>query len=481
MQYNFAKHLRTLGDDLLLPRTRNAHKFLGLMLQATRRIQPHRILWHPYSTHTLDETQARVIIPRVSIAQNTIYVRAWDYPKDLTEAFAILRGVERKYGKIREFKWMRDAEEQGLYQNVLWAAFWESGSLENVPRSGEMLYIPKPVRGRGGGEGGIGFTELGDLILSTERVVQPESDVNAMGKAVQLNNSNENTLTIKVERARTSIFASLPSLLPYPPFSVSDKIFNPNPSSVPPQSPSKRAAIAHALLDWGGFAPLSPIFKDGKSPYNVDLEDEGREVDREKLRKVLNKAATFVGRPDPSFAVPPPPPPTETAAAAEVEVVSQSDGVPEAEGPNLELERAVNDSRLAPTQNRSWFLPSPPLDVPSATATPTTKKNNITPTNTESAARNTKQEKILAKAKAATRAVHAPKVQVKAATFTSPTIIKPKPIQIAFAKGSMSREKQVEESARKSAGPTSSASKTSGAEKEKGLRNRFWEVAGKWL
>lgn len=177
------------------------------MLPATRRLQPHCILWRPYSTHTLDETQARVIIPRVSIARNSIYVRVWDYPKDPTEAFAILRGVERKYGKIREFKWMRDPEEKGLYQNVLRAAFWESASLENVPRKGEILNIPRPVRGRGGGKGGVGFLELGDLVISTERVVQLENEeeyVNAMGKAVELNNSNEQTLTIKVERARTS-------------------------------------------------------------------------------------------------------------------------------------------------------------------------------------------------------------------------------------------------------------------------------------
>lgn len=226
------------------------------------------------------------------------------------------------------------------------------------------------------------------------------------------------------------------------------------------------------MLDWGGFAPLSPIYKDGKSPYNVDLEDQGREVDREKLRKVLNKAATLVNRPDPSFTLPPPPP-AEAAAAVKAEVASQLDDVPEVEEPTLGPERTVKNFRLAPTQNRSWILPSPPPDVPPAT--PTTIERNMIPTNTETVAQNTKQKKILAKSKAATKAVYTPKVQMKATASTFPTLTKPKPIQKAPAKESMSQ------SDTKSAGPTSPASKTSEAEKEKGLKDRFLGVVGKWF
>lgn len=39
--------------------------------------------------------------------QGTIFIRPWDGVKSMPEAFAIIRGVERKYGKIRDFMLMR--------------------------------------------------------------------------------------------------------------------------------------------------------------------------------------------------------------------------------------------------------------------------------------------------------------------------------------------------------------------------------------
>jgi hypothetical protein len=41
------------------------------------------------------------------VAQRTIHVRAWEHPESMADAFAIVRGVERKYGRIRDFMWVR--------------------------------------------------------------------------------------------------------------------------------------------------------------------------------------------------------------------------------------------------------------------------------------------------------------------------------------------------------------------------------------
>lgn len=58
---------------------------------------------HTRSHATIEKVGA----PRVGLAENTIYVRAWKHPDSMADAFAIVRAVEKKYGRLREFKWVR--------------------------------------------------------------------------------------------------------------------------------------------------------------------------------------------------------------------------------------------------------------------------------------------------------------------------------------------------------------------------------------
>jgi hypothetical protein len=98
-----------------------------MSLTARRVVIRHRnpCIWRTYSTETTHESESRrspfpsrrrsfdsdtderVKIPRVSVAQRTIHVRAWEHPESMADAFAIVRGVERKYGRIRDFMWVR--------------------------------------------------------------------------------------------------------------------------------------------------------------------------------------------------------------------------------------------------------------------------------------------------------------------------------------------------------------------------------------
>lgn len=54
-----------------------------------------------------DGTKGRARIPRPSMARKTIYIRAWEHPASMAEAFAIVRGIEWRYGRIRDFRWTR--------------------------------------------------------------------------------------------------------------------------------------------------------------------------------------------------------------------------------------------------------------------------------------------------------------------------------------------------------------------------------------
>lgn len=58
-----------------------------------------------------------------------------------------------------------------------------------------------------------------------------------------------------------------------------------------------KAAIGHAFLDWGGFAPLQPLFE--TSPF-TSLSQVPK-AHESNMRLALNKWSQILDRPDPSF------------------------------------------------------------------------------------------------------------------------------------------------------------------------------------
>lgn len=167
-------------------------------------------------------------------------------------------------------------------------------------------------------------------------------------------------------------------------------------------SNSKRTATAHALLDWGGFAPLPAMFG-SDSPYNTDKEDIP--VDRENLRKMLNMAAQRTGRPDPSFEASPASPPAAANLVVEVvEPVVETGLEPAATKASEPLAPAPASSPL-----NSWTMPKPydPFTKPYLNTTTTTNlrtHNSTTTTHAQSPAApkhkpNANARKQLARAK----------------------------------------------------------------------------------
>lgn len=144
---------------------------------------------------------------------------------------------------------------------------------------------------------------------------------------------------------------------------------------------SKRAAAAHAFLDWGGFAPLAPMFG-AESPFNADKEDVP--VDRENMRRALNMAAQLTGRPDPSFAPPPAPEVVQTPPEAESVVdlepqqtISEA-AEPLAPPPATSLLEAwtIPEASLAEKPVQRTTAPPPKRSsLPTAAANPTPKAN----------------------------------------------------------------------------------------------------------
>lgn len=155
---------------------------------------------------------------------------------------------------------------------------------------------------------------------------------------------------------------------------VHDTVFYHNKVEPPEISLGKQSATAHALLDWGGFAPLPAMFG-SDSPYTSDKEDIP--VDRENLRKVLNMAAQWTGRPDPSFEASPPPPVAANPVAEVTEPVIQSSVEPTTARDTEFLTPAPASSSL-----NSWTIPEPHIPAtkpyPDTTSTDRRPRNSTT-------------------------------------------------------------------------------------------------------
>jgi len=159
---------------------------------------------------------------------------------------------------------------------------------------------------------------------------------------------------------------------------------------VPSYTNRKQLALGHALLDWGGFATLKPMFG-SESPYNSDQEDVP--VDSEGMRKVLNMAARFTRRPDPSF---------ETPAVPEVTKLVKEEAEKETEK-KVETHIRPTPARL---RSRSWSLPPPPADSQTPISPPNRAKNARSPDGTKvpagtvtGASATVRQQQLLTKAK----------------------------------------------------------------------------------
>ncbi|KAH9927832.1 uncharacterized protein B0H18DRAFT_1104001 [Fomitopsis serialis] len=107
--------------------------------------------------------------------ETTIFVRPWDGIQTMPELLAMIRGLERRYGRIREYEVMRDYDFRSLYIPYFWINFEDTASLERTPETPHLLKVDTPVVDLAR-SGGIGLEDLQGL-LNPEDYVSPEDDM----------------------------------------------------------------------------------------------------------------------------------------------------------------------------------------------------------------------------------------------------------------------------------------------------------------
>ncbi|KAI0628370.1 hypothetical protein C8Q77DRAFT_1148027 [Trametes polyzona] len=93
----------------------------------------------------------------------SIYVRAWDEIDSMPSFFAMLRGVEKRFGRAREFRIQRDYDVETTYTNYFIVDLESEEAYKRVPEAGTSIKVEVPVVNKNR-PGGIGLEELQDLL-----------------------------------------------------------------------------------------------------------------------------------------------------------------------------------------------------------------------------------------------------------------------------------------------------------------------------
>lgn len=229
---------------------------------------------------TIDDRGRQVWVSKsADRPKRVIQLRFAYVPESMVDALSAIREVERNFGRIRDYRPLRDADRPSEYQAIFWAAFESPESFKLVPPSGITLKVP--VSARENQEGGPGLTDILGLLEPRERG-RLDHPATPLFKNSDKDKSDDTVRTIDVEVRRVT----------------ETEIRYRNTERPPIRSRAMKAAIGHAFLDWGGFASLPPLYE--TSPFTNPTQDL-KEPGMDNMRLALNKWSQVLDRPDPSF------------------------------------------------------------------------------------------------------------------------------------------------------------------------------------
>ncbi|KAG2069656.1 hypothetical protein BDR04DRAFT_1101304 [Suillus decipiens] len=314
----------------------------------------------------------------VSSARRTVAIRATKrLAGGMVDAFAVIRGVERKFGRIREYRFIRDGEVTSDYQTLCWAAFQSEDSMNFIPVDGITINVPAATQDPTIPEGGPGLAHLQGLFDAKDVDSSSPPTYSAEGPSTQ-----PRLIELTVKRA------------------ASDLRFNGD--STPLNiTKGRRVAIGHNFYEWGGFYPLKPLYT--SSPFTSPSDEPPPTPDHEQMRIALNKWSQILERPDPSFAQ------MEAVAKAEVQADTQEGMTVDSEPPSdssTSIKLSQRSRRKTRREVDSWVPISTPQPTNSAPPPPgamTLKRRTMPKTLQPSTPKVSRKERLLEQARSQAR------------------------------------------------------------------------------
>ncbi|KAI1785273.1 hypothetical protein LXA43DRAFT_929102, partial [Ganoderma leucocontextum] len=166
----------------------------------------------------------------------SVYVRTWDEIGSMPEFFAILRGVERRFGPVREFRVARDVDITTKYHNYFMLEFAEDAAFERIPAQGTNIKVAVPVIKKDL-PGGLGLADLQSLLEQQERdpeldAESPEGGLGLYGAPIAVVDGERPTRVVEVVVQRAKRDATS--------FSRERSLY-------------RNRVFGSAFFDWGGF------------------------------------------------------------------------------------------------------------------------------------------------------------------------------------------------------------------------------------
>lgn len=200
-------------------------------------------MWSSKATASEDPAAAHRLAAK---KKKVLYVRPWNGITSTPEAYAIVRGLERRYGRLRWYQFLRDQEVKDMYQPFFFAELEDEDSLEMIPLGRLQIQLEIPIFERAP-PGGNGLQDIGDLLSPESKVeheVQPEVSIPAQMAAETAAESDSGeekpttrTIAVWIERSATR--------LPQPEVTFTLTGF-------------KKNIVHKAFAEWGGFYQPPP-------------------------------------------------------------------------------------------------------------------------------------------------------------------------------------------------------------------------------
>ncbi|KAG1760601.1 hypothetical protein EDD22DRAFT_900537 [Suillus occidentalis] len=379
----------------------------------------------------------------VGPARRTVCIRM---PKALAggmvDAFAIIRAIERKFGRIREYRFLRDGEVSSEYQMLCWAAFQSEDSMSLVPEKGITLNVPAATQDPTIPEGGPGLKDLQGLLDPKDVDSSSPSTFSAEDPSKQ-----PRLIEINVQRA------------------VNDLRFNGD-SRPLNLTKGKRVAIGHSFYDWGEPSPAP---------------------DHEQMRIALNKWSQILERPDPSFAQ------MEAAALAEAQAENENDISLESEESDSTTTTMLSQRSRRKTRREvdSWVplsTPQPSKSTPPPPDAITLKKGTMLKTLPSSTPKISRKERLLEQARNQARERVLEQVALRAREAESADLELPNPETLKESVEAFLKKTDAESSSGATDGPEpevmpKAEDKLLDVDENQvsPAKKKLWNLVGKWF
>lgn len=225
----------------------------------------------------------------------TLWIRPWDGIRSMPEGLAVLRAIERKYGKLKHFMFLRDPQCRDMYQPFFYAELESMVDLEQIPEGRQAIQLEVPIFERPP-PGGIGLEHIDGLLTPEEKVddyattpslvERVAEQVSTEGTAADAPPPTTRVIDVQIERSSRK-----QSLRSGPNFSLSEE---------------RQLQVSKSIVQWGGFysppAPPQPLSEEdillgAKLPSSKPLPEPSRRHMELYLKKWQPRVQHLLSKP----------------------------------------------------------------------------------------------------------------------------------------------------------------------------------------